>query len=319
LAEIWNDSFTGRGAYPLNHASALERWVFSKAYFDHAGLIVALEDQQRVGFALSGFGPNEDFSGLDRRLGIICTLAVRSSHRRQRIGTELLKRSEAYLVSQGATTVLAGPGRPANPFTFGLYGGSHSPGFLMSDPAAGPFLEYHGYRGQTTTLIFQRKLDQPLTISDPRTSALRRRYELQMLQRAPIASWWSECQLGVLEPYEFRLEDKLTGIPAARALVWEMEGFSWRWHLPSAGILDLQVRADLRRQGLGRYLVGQIVRFLQDQYFGVLEVQTNETNQAAVNLFRSLGFEQVDAGRVYRREPRPITPVNDADAAPAVS
>jgi hypothetical protein len=53
---------------------------------------------------------------------------------------------------------------------------------------------------------------------------------------------------------------------------------------------------------LAKFLVAYILRYLQDQYFGVVEVQTMQRNQPAVNLYGSLEFEQVDFGRVYRRD-----------------
>jgi ribosomal protein S18 acetylase RimI-like enzyme len=309
ILDIWNDCFPNRGAYPINNANqSLERWLFSKPYFDPAGLILALDGTDRVGFAHGGFGPNEEMTGVATDRGMVCALAVRSSHRRRGIGSELLHRCEQYLTGRGATTLYAGPIKPLNPFYFGLYGGCDTPGFLTSDAAAGPFFEYHGYHGVSTVLVFQRKLDQPLPSSDPRFPALKRRYEMQMLPRAAVVSWWNECLLSGLEPVEFRLEDKLTGVPAARATVWEMEGFSWRWQHPAAGVLDLQVRPDLRHQGIGRYLLTQVIRYLQDQYFGVLEIQAPERNPAAVGLCRVLGFQQVDVGRSYRRqEPRADT------------
>jgi ribosomal protein S18 acetylase RimI-like enzyme len=81
-----------------------------------------------------------------------------------------------------------------------------------------------------------------------------------------------------------------------------MEGYSWRWGLPSAGVLDIQVRADLRRQGLARFLLTHVLRKLQDDYFGIVEVQASDTDEAALGLFGALGFERVDAGRVYRKD-----------------
>ena len=35
LAEVWNESLTSRGTYPLQTPALFERWVFSKPYFDH--------------------------------------------------------------------------------------------------------------------------------------------------------------------------------------------------------------------------------------------------------------------------------------------
>jgi ribosomal protein S18 acetylase RimI-like enzyme len=131
--------------------------------------------------------------------------------------------------------------------------------------------------------------------------ALRRRYDVRLIQRTALGSWWQECVAGLLDAVEFRLEDRVSGQPVARAPVWEMEGYGGRWNAPVAGVTDVQVRSDLRRQGLAKFLLTQLLRGLAEQYFGVVEVQTPEDNPSGLALFQSLGFEQVDAGRVYRR------------------
>ena len=56
-----------------------------------------------------------------------------------------------------------------------------------------------------------------------------------------------------------------------------------------------------RRQGLAKFLLTSVLRYLQDQYFGIVEGQTAEDNQPAIGLLRSLGFEQIDRGHLYRR------------------
>ena len=308
LAAVWNDAFPGRGAYPLRHPSPLERCVFSKPYYDPDGLIVAEDGRSVVGFAHAGFGTNADETAIDPTRGVVCAIAVRSSYRRHGIGTELLKEAERYLTDRGTRVLHAGPAThcagapPLNPFYFGLYGGSDLSGFLLSDPAAAPFLEHHGYAAAQTTLVLQRRLDGPVTAADPRFATLRRQYDIKLMPRASIGTWWQECVLGVLEPVEFRLADRLSGQAAARALIWEMEGYSARWNVPAAGLMDIQVRSDLRRQGLAKFLVTQILRKLHEEYFGIVEVQSPERNTTATALFQSLGFERVDTGRVYRRD-----------------
>jgi ribosomal protein S18 acetylase RimI-like enzyme len=302
VAAIWNDALTGRGAAPSRSTAPLERGVLSKPYFDPDGFIVATDEGNAVGFSHAGFGPNPEETALDTTNGVVCVVAVRESHRRRGVGTELLRRAEQYLRDRGARSLHAGPMRPLNPFYFGLYGGSDQPGFLCSDVAAAPFLEHHGYQALHSTLVFQRRLDQPLGVADLRFAGLRRRYELQVQPRTALGSWWQECVLGPLEPIEFRLEDKQTAVIAARALVWEMEGYSRRWNQPAAGVLEIQVRPELRRLGLAKFLLAQLLRYLQDQYFGVVEVQAPDRNQPAVALLQTLGFEQVDLGRVYRKE-----------------
>jgi GNAT superfamily N-acetyltransferase len=210
-----------------------------------------------------------------------------------------------YLATHGTRVAHAGAAPPLDPFYFGLYGGSDLPGVLLSDAAAGPFLESHGYVGVGTTLVLQRRLGQHLAVADARFAAIRRKYDVKLMPRANLGTWWQESVLGLIEPVEFRLEDKLSGLPAARALAWEMEGFSGRWNAPAVGLLELHVRADLRRQGLAKFLLTQLMRNLQEQFFGVVETQVAESNAAALALYQSVAFERVDAGRVYRRTLRP--------------
>src|SRR5205085_1341627 len=142
--------------------------VFAKPYFDPEGLILAVEDKARVGFVHAGFGPNQKETALSYASGVICLLGVRPSHRDKGIGSELLDRGVAYLRGKGARTIYAGQLRPLTPFYLGLYGGSDLPGFLASDEAAAPFLEYAGYRASATCLVLQRRLDQALNVVDVR-------------------------------------------------------------------------------------------------------------------------------------------------------
>jgi ribosomal protein S18 acetylase RimI-like enzyme len=301
LAEIWNESFTGRGEVRLRHSSPLETYVFAKPYFEPAGLIVAEEAGVRVGFAHAGFGPNDTQAALSRTEGVVCAIGVRPSYRRRGIGSELLRRCEHYLQQKGAQTLFAGPMVPVNPFYFGLYGGSELPGFLTSDGDAEPFFRHHGYQVASANFVFQRLLHKAVNVVDGRFPALRRRFEVRIVPRTGAATWWQECVMGPVEVVEFQLEEKATGQVMARTAVWEMDGFSWRWNQPAVGILDVQVREDLRRQGMAKYLLTQMLRYLQDQFFGVAEVHAAEGKEAAINLYQSVGFEQVDVGRRYKK------------------
>lgn len=249
LVRVWNEAFTERGAVVLPAPNVLEEYVFSKLYFDPAGLILALDDGQIVGFAHAGFGSAPGKKDLSGDRGILSLIGVRPSHRRQGIGSELLRRCEAYLRARGAMTLLAGPQSPLNPFYFGLYGGSDSPGFLASDAAAEPFLKQHGYVPATTCLVFQRALQDPMAVVDVRFPSIRRRFELVAEPRSGVGTWWEECTRGPTEFLDIRLVEKGSERIAGRVLVWEMTSFSQRWQTGAVGVVDLEVRPDLRHRG----------------------------------------------------------------------
>ena len=149
---------------PLRSPTLLEYFLFAKPYFDPHGLIVAADGGKLIGFALAGFGPDASGARLDTANGVIGLIGVIPAYRKQGVGAELATRAEDYLRRRGARTLSAGPMEPLNPFTFGLYGGSQSPGFLDSDPTARPFFERRGYRVQETKLVFQRPLDRRSTL-----------------------------------------------------------------------------------------------------------------------------------------------------------
>ncbi len=301
LVNIWNESFPHRGAYTLRSVHSFERWLFSKIYFDPQGLIIAESAGTAIAFMHAGFGPNASQSALDYSSGIICLGAVRLAHRRQKIGTELVRRAEEYLRSRGAIRIQAGSFRGENPFYFGLYGGSNSPGILQSDADALPFMQSLGYRPLRKAHVFQRRLDHSTAVIDPRFIALRRRYEAQALPRPKAGTWWQENVLSMMEPFKYQLVEKCSGEVVAQALYWEMEGFGWRWGVPSVGIMDVHVREELRKIGLAKFLLSNLLRHIQEQYFGIVEMQVPEENVPTLGLFRSLGFQHVDTGFGYAK------------------
>lgn len=299
LRDVWNAAFTGRGAIHLPGPLYLEYFHLSKPYFDPAGLVVAVADGTPVGFVQTGFAANADETALDRSRGVICSLGVVPDRRRQGVGSELLRRAEDYLRQNGAAEIHAGPMPGRNPFTFGLYGGSDSPGFLDSDGLARPFLEKRGYREAAARGVYQRSLDQPPTVVDTRFPAYRTRYEIVA---APVhCSWWRDCVLGPVEPQDFRLVDKDTNQVHARCSLWEMETYNGRWQEHAIGLLNFEVVPELRRRGLARFLLCQVLRYLREQFFSLIEIQVDLDNVAGVNLLRGLGFQAVDTGRGFRR------------------
>ncbi len=296
LVQAWNDIFTGRGAVPLQSATYLDRFILAKPYFDPAGLILAEEDGVCVGFAHAALA----LGNSQPTRGVTCLIGVRPAHRKHGIGTELLTRCEQYLRQRGAQVLYAGEQGCRCPFYQGLYGGSDAAGFLISDADAEPFLIRRGYKVERRILVLQRDLLKPLKVADPRFAGLRQRYELHI--RSPHnLGFAQECSLGSTEPLEFFLLEKQNGATAASTFAWEMEGFSYRWQRPAAGLVGFHVAENQRRKGLGKFLLVTLLKQLQEQYCEIVETHIDDNDAAPARFARELGFQQVDVGQVYVR------------------
>jgi ribosomal protein S18 acetylase RimI-like enzyme len=105
-----------------------------------------------------------------------------------------------------------------------------------------------------------------------------------------------------LELHDYRLVDKAGGRAVARAALWEMETFGPGWNEHAVGVYDVAVEPDVRRKGLAKFLLAQILRHLHEQFYTLAEAQAPEGDAAAAGLLRGLGFAPVDRGAVYRRD-----------------
>jgi ribosomal protein S18 acetylase RimI-like enzyme len=300
LVDLWNNCFVGRGAAFLRGSTLFDYFTLSKPYFDPAGLVLAMLDGRAVGFAHAGFGPNARGTALDTGTGIVCAIGVLPAHQRHGIGCELLRLSEEFLRSRGAVRLLAGPAPPLNPFTFALYGGASSCGFLASDPLARPFFERQGYRSGPGRAVFQRSLDMLPAVADGRFAAFRQGFEIVGGPRHSL-SWYEEGVAGPVELHEYKMIERTTGRAVASATLWEMETFNQRWNEHAVGLVDLEVAADLRRQGHAKFLLNQLLRHLHEQFFTLVEAHALAADPAATGLLRIMGFEQVDEGFVFSR------------------
>jgi ribosomal protein S18 acetylase RimI-like enzyme len=57
----------------------------------------------------------------------------------------------------------------------------------------------------------------------------------------------------------------------------------------------------VRRRGLGRFLLGIMLRTIEEQRFAAIEACCEESNAAGLGLLHGFGFVQVDRGRIYRK------------------
>ncbi len=119
-------------------------------------------------------------------------------------------------------------------------------------------------------------------------------------------TWWQECVTGPVDLQEYTLCEKVGGRAVARTLAWVLDPFSTRWGEHAVGVLDIVVLPELRRQGLARFLLSQLLRFFQDQLFTLAEIQADANDLPTEGLLaRSPGASPSSMRGCNTNEPFP--------------
>jgi GNAT superfamily N-acetyltransferase len=302
LAEIWASQPRQRGLVQPMSVRILEEHVFSKPYFDRFSLNVAIGEAGRVlGFAHAAFGASDDLATLSTEMGAVGMLLAAPSEPFESIAEPLLEASEAYLRSRGAKLLYAGGVFPLNAFYLGLYGGSELPGVLESDARLLEFYRTHGYAEIDRVAVLQRELPGFRPLVDRAQMQIRRGYRIEAVLDPPARSWWEACTLGHADRTRFHLYPRGSEEPAASVAYWHIEPLASSWGVHAVGVLDLETSPGARRQGLATFLLGESLRQLQSHGVTLVEAQTMASNEAALAMYRKLGFQCVDQGVVLRK------------------
>ncbi len=283
-------------------ASLLEQLVFSKPYFDPAGLIIVERDATVIGFAHAGFGANDEHNGICTDSGTTYQLLLRAEHRDASLASELLARAETYLRNGGAKVIYAGGIRPLNAFYLGLYGGSELPGILVGDTIFHDACRQNGYREIDRVLILQIDLVCFRAAISRNQRLLRREMVCQEVPSPPAQSWWEACTTGAFERIRFMLTRPSSCDALADVWFWDIEPLSTSWGRPTAGMFDLCVSLEHQRKGLATFLLNEAFDRLRNRGVLLVEAQTMQQNAPALALYSKLGFTKVDEGVIYRKD-----------------
>jgi ribosomal protein S18 acetylase RimI-like enzyme len=309
LAEIWRSQPPQRGILQPVSAPLLEYSVFSKMHFDRQGLIVATKNDIPVGFVHAGFGPSEDHSAIDTSMGTTLLLMMRQGMESDDLADQLLAASEEYLRSHGAQVLYAGGLKPLNSFYLGLYGGSEIPGVLQSNSSLRAACSRRGYSESAQVNIQHCDLIQFRPLVTRKVRQLR--YNTRVVETTdPMAdNWWEACVWGSHERDRFELVDKRNGHVLATASFWDVQPLSMSWGVCTAGLFDLSVDTEHRREGCASLLLNEAFRLLRRRGVSTIEAQMMDANEPAMAFYKALGFSQVDQGVLYRKGPTQLNGV----------
>jgi ribosomal protein S18 acetylase RimI-like enzyme len=303
LVQLWNKAVpAGAGVRPLR-VHELDDHAFGSAYFDRRGLIVAESDGRIVGFVHAGFGPDLPVEStspfvLDRSLGTIAMLAVEPGADPD-VPRGLILEAERYLRACGASVLYAGGQFPLNPFYWGLYSGSEGAGIPPVHLGFPETLAGLGYEPLSTTVALQFDLAGPEP-SDPRAILMRRQTHVVLEEDALPCHWWENLALSDFHLTRFRLLARADGIELAHAATWDMSWFGRDDGRTRLGLFGVEVSASQRRKGYGRHLVSEVLRWAREHGTSLMLIQTAVTNEPALALYQSIGFEPVDQSTIYR-------------------
>jgi ribosomal protein S18 acetylase RimI-like enzyme len=303
LVALWHSCQLGRGAADGISCDVFETANFSQRIFDPNGLIVACDGPNVVGFIHAGFGA--DFDSEEKKLapnpGVICIVMVHPEYRNRGIGRELVNRAEAYLKDAGSREIFAGSAEPLDPFYVGIYGGVQPAGFLESDPGAAPFFQALGYEPGERHRLYQRDIsgkDEPVNY---RLMTVRRKMNLTVTNNTKQMTWWWLTRFGDLDSLGFLLSPKAGGPAVASITAVGMDFYLAKYQERVVGLTQLFVPETERRRGYAQTLILNVCRRLRDELVTRVEMHSPESNEAAVKLLESCGFDHVDTGVVYRK------------------
>ena len=301
LARIWSNHPPLPGLVQPMSTTLLERFVLSKPFFDRHGLIVATESGEPVGFVHAGFGASADFTKIDRERGVTCMLMVEARADRAALSRQLLEASECYLVERGAQELYGGSIPTLNPFYHGLYGSSDLPGILAGDEEVLSAFRAADYEELQQSVVLERRLSDFRAPMDRQQMQVRRQFHVEAVPDPPPAHWWEACRSAAIDRIRFSLQKRGAKETVGQATLCDMEPLGATWRVMARELLDLQVPAAMRRQGLATFLLSEVFRDLHKQGVEVIQAQASQQDTAMLALYRKLGFREVNRGIAFRK------------------
>ena len=305
VVEIWNRQPRIRSQVARVTSNTLERHVFSKQYFDHQGMFLAIdksgEQPKPLGFVHASFSVTDELNDINHSVGIISQLKTIEHDRQGEVAAELLRHACEYLSNRGARKVHVGSEFPKAPFYLGLYGGSRVPGVMATDKATLNALLGAHFEPQDKICVLERPLNGFRTIVDRNQMKLRRQYVISADGDPVERSWWESCTLGGADRHRFTVASKTSPEECGTVSYWDMEPMASQWGSPAKGLYDLAVSPDLRRSGMATFLVGESLRRLMQNGVGLVEAQARQSDEASMGVFHRLGFQQVAEGMLMSK------------------
>ncbi|MCL2305742.1 MAG: GNAT family N-acetyltransferase [Planctomycetaceae bacterium] len=306
LLEVWQQFFSkeSQKAVPIS-SPVLSENVLGMPFFDNHGLFLAFDNDLPVGFAHASFGPNQSKSDLDPETGVIhLVMTVPAYPDQMELNRRLLEHCEKYLKNNGAKVIFGGSARSSVSFYTGLYGGCEPIGVYESDkPLIAAYQEF-GYQTLYNTLRFTNDLRHFQVPFTPKSVVWRKKLIVNYYDTPPTENWFQACT--TIRSNWFNATATLGPHGEKRAEVHirttqQLDLPSVDGRIPStAALVHLQVADGFLRQGIGTFLLGEVIRRLTIEcHPSRIETIVMKEEEHLVQFFHKLGWQEGEQGRVF--------------------
>ena len=119
------------------------------------------------------------------------------------------------------------------------------------------------------------------------------------IERASFSDPWSAMSFAALIGHEHA-----RFVVAEEGRTGEVVGYTVSWHVvDEAELANIAVASDARRRGVGALLLDAALEDARAAGCAVLYLEVRASNEAALRLYESRGFEQIGRRRAYYRAP----------------
>lgn len=306
IMDIWGQVYAegSINLTPLN-TNYLCANVLGLPYFDSKGLFIAFDHLgQPVGFAHATFGPNKDYSDINRETGVIClVLVVPGYEHAAALKLEFIQRCENYLKEHGSKVIFGGSTRSSASFYSGLYGGSEPLGIYENDKELLDAYEQCAYQVQYRTIRFRQMLDGYRPPFTPKSCVWNRRLKIDIEDALPKENWVQSCAMTFFNWYEATGTLPEEPEPIVKVLIRTsapLDRCGARMQVPlAAALVNVVVNKNYREKGVATFAVGKLIRYLTDEYkIRIVETLALENDLSYVKLAQTLGLKECDRGVV---------------------
>lgn len=307
LVNLWNSAFRSqRNFRPITEEIYRSRIIRQRA-FDPGGLILAMADGDVAAFVHAiGPCPQDILAYRDRRClqnGSIAALAVARRWRRKGVGSELLSRAESYLAGllEPGRTIFCGDydvplyhtlEGPRQPF----WGDTEVMGVSEDAAEFHQFLLKRRYRlaaGEGHEITMAAEIGER---DEPRRPPLDRigLREVRVSDRQPWTGrigWYPEgSPCGYMYPLFGHYQHEVIALARGDEIGSHLEWYPMR-QVGCVALLDFQVAAADRGQGLGSYLLDKFLWLMMQRGYGTVELHTHTAkNDRAYHMYLRRGF-----------------------------